>query len=53
MSNDIKHMLAHWLGWNLGEVVSGIDEDGNIWIGFQCSTCGKISGRHIARQTNE
>ena len=45
----VTHMIKHWLGWNRGRVVSATDEDGNIWVAFECSECGKISGRHIAR----
>ena len=44
--SDIWHMIAHWLGWNTGQVVSALDKDNNVWVGFQCSECGKISGKH-------
>ncbi len=40
------HWLEHRLGWNRGTVVSATDVRGNVWIGFKCSTCGKISGIH-------
>jgi len=44
----ILHYIAHLTSWYQGQVVSKIDTDGNIWIAFQCSTCGKISGKHIS-----
>jgi hypothetical protein len=43
------HMIQHWFGWNTGNVVSKIDDDRNIWIGFECAQCGKVSGAHISR----
>lgn len=46
--NNFMHFIAHLFGWNCGQVVSKLDTDGNVWIGFQCSGCGQISGRHIA-----
>jgi hypothetical protein len=45
----LRHMLSHWLGWNTGHVVSALDDEGNVWIGFRCATCGAITGRHVAR----
>jgi len=44
------HKLAHLLGWNLGKVVSKLDDDGNVWVGFQCTQCGKISGKYKTRK---
>lgn len=40
------HRIAHWLRWNLGQVVSALDVHGTVWIGFKCVKCGKISGIH-------
>lgn len=40
------HRVAHWLGWNLGTVVSALDRQGTVWIGFKCDACGKVSGIH-------
>lgn len=40
------HYLAHLLGLNYGQVISKIDDKGNIWVGFQCDKCGIISGKH-------
>lgn len=40
----MRHRIAHWLHWNLGTVVSALDERGTVWIGFRCATCGKVSG---------
>lgn len=42
----VRHRLAHWLGWHLGRVVSALDRNGTIWIGFRCGTCGKVNGIH-------
>ena len=43
------HYIAHLLGWNAGEVITKFDSDNNLWVGFQCSGCGKISGKHKTR----
>jgi hypothetical protein len=44
-------MLKHWVGVNTGQVVSHLDKKtGDIWIGFQCDHCGKVSGSHIANK---
>jgi len=43
------HMLAHWFNLNAGQVISAIDNKGNIWIAFQCGECGKIQDAHISR----
>ncbi len=29
-----------------GLVITKFDNDNNLWVGFQCSGCGKISGTH-------
>lgn len=42
-----RHRLAHWLGWNGGEVVSSTAR-GIVWIGFRCRGCGKVQGKHVA-----
>ncbi len=46
---DILHMFAHWFGWNKGNIISAYDDDDNLWIAFECSTCGKVSGSAIFR----
>ena len=38
------HWVAHLLGWNGGRVVSKYDEDGVLWIGFQCEKCSRVQG---------
>jgi len=40
------HKLRHFFKSYNGKIVSKIDPEGNIWIGFQCSDCGKIEGWH-------
>lgn len=47
------HWIAHLLGWNSGRVISKIDDDGNIWIAFQCAGCGVIKHKHISRKQGE
>jgi len=42
--SKLLHLFAHLFGINTGMVISKHDADGNLWIGFQCSTCGAISG---------
>jgi hypothetical protein len=41
MINRISHWFAHLFGWNEGKVVTWI-EDKQIFVGFECSGCGKI-----------
>jgi len=41
----IRHKIAHWLGLNLGRVVTWFDGD-SLMVGFQCSTCGLVSLAH-------
>ena len=44
------HKLAHWFGWNIGEVYTWYDSDtGKLMVGFKCSTCGDISGVQLCR----
>jgi hypothetical protein len=45
---SIKHWLAHRTGWNEGDVVSGWDDHGHLFVWFACRGCGKISGVHQA-----
>lgn len=45
----MRHRIAHWLHWNLGFLVSALDERGTVWIGFRCATCGKVSGIHATQ----
>ena len=40
------HFIAHLFGWNHGRAITQIDADGVLWVGFECSKCGKISGIH-------
>lgn len=40
------HTLAHWLGYNTGQVVSKTDELGCVWVGFHCDQCGSVEGWH-------
>lgn len=47
------HDIVHWLHWQRGEVVTSIDPRGNVWVGYRCITCGKITGKHIARMPYE
>lgn len=47
------HAVVHWLGWNTGKVVSAYDKSQNLWIGFQCRRCGKVSGAHITKRGAE
>jgi len=42
MLNKISHWFAHIFGWNEGKVITWL-EDNKIYIGFQCSGCGKIA----------
>jgi len=42
----LLHTLAHWLKINTGQVVSRTDELGRVWVGYQCTRCGLIQGRH-------
>lgn len=42
------HMLAHWLHWQYGKVIAEYDDDGNLWIAFKCTKCGKVSGAFIS-----
>lgn len=43
------HKVAHFFSCNTGRVVSHTDEQGNIWIGFQCDQCGQVSGAYISQ----
>lgn len=45
MIRRLLHRFAHLAGWNFGEVVTEWHE-GQIWVGFRCSTCGEVSGAH-------
>lgn len=44
----LLHGLAHRLHWQLGQVVSATDSRGRVWVGFECATCGQITGASIA-----
>lgn len=41
------HAIAHIFGWNHGKIYSEL-RGFSVWIGFQCSGCGEISGLHCA-----
>jgi len=41
----LLHAIAHLLKWNEGRVVTKLDEDSNVWVGFQCDQCGKVQER--------
>ena len=47
------HRLAHLLKWNLGRVISALDEHGNVWVAFRCDKCGAIDGRRVAALLQE
>lgn len=40
------HKLAHLFGLNYGKVVTKVDSDGWLWVGFQCSTCSEIQDKY-------
>ena len=40
----MMHWLAHRLGWNLGRVVTQYDDDGVLWVAFECAKCGATAG---------
>ena len=40
---SVFHRLAHALGLNRGEVITFMDLDERIYVGFKCS-CGDIFG---------
>lgn len=44
----LLHRLAHRLHWQLGRVVSATDSRGRVWVGFECATCGQVTGASIA-----
>ncbi len=44
------HRLAHRLGWNVGIVVAATDRQGDVWVGFRCSGCQRISGKTMAHR---
>lgn len=46
------HRAAHWLHWQSGTVVSGWDDRAQLWIGFKCSTCGKVTSVHTLEFLN-
>jgi len=48
MMGDVPHRIAHLFGWNVGIVVTKLDECGNVWVAFKCHGCGQISGRHVS-----
>lgn len=40
----LRHRVAHWFGWNLGNVESWRMDNGEPYIGFRCATCRRIFG---------
>ena len=43
------HKLMHFLKLNHGRVISNLDDNGAVWVGFQCDKCGKIEGAYKTR----
>ena len=43
------HELMHKLNLYSGRVVSKLNDDGDVMIGFQCDKCGLIDDWHVAR----
>lgn len=43
------HKLMHKLNWYSGRVVSKLNDDGDVMIGFQCDKCGQIDDWQIVR----
>jgi len=37
------HRLMHFIGWNTGTVETWW-ENKRLYVGFKCTTCGKVSG---------
>jgi hypothetical protein len=44
----LRHRLVHKLHWQYGMIVSWTQE-GDVWIGFKCLTCGEVTGIHKSR----
>ena len=51
-ADSLLHRAAHFVGLYTGEVVSWTC-DGQVWIGFQCGTCGNIQYVHMPRNVNK
>lgn len=45
----LKHKLAHFLGWNKGNVETWICENA-LYVGFRCSGCGKLLSVEKSRE---
>ena len=43
------HKLVHKPNWYSGRIVSKLNDDGDVMIGFQCDKCGLIDDWHVAR----
>jgi hypothetical protein len=43
------HRILHWLGRTTGTVVTALDKNGTVWIGFRCHTCGRVHDIHASR----
>jgi len=43
----IIHAIAHSFGWNTGRVVSAYDRNHNLWMGFRCARCGRVSHKAL------
>ena len=39
-----RHRVAHWLGWNRGEVEVWTEPDGVLWVGWRC-VCGELRAK--------
>ena len=47
---NIRHWLAHFFGMYTGLVVAEWHTDGYLWVGFQCGTCGGVSGAYRTKK---
>ena len=52
--SKILHKIAHWFGWNKGDVHTFYDDKERLFVGFRCSGCGKLEGvMHIDKLVDE
>lgn len=43
---QIRHKLAHFLGWNYGDADAFYDSGGELMMSFVCTGCGERSMIH-------
>lgn len=43
---ELRHAVAHWLGWNEGRVHTWRTPGGKLMTGFRCGACGEVQGIH-------